>query len=183
MKTELLALFLASLVISGCSSSPDSKAPSPTKNIDLASIDQSLNAKRIRDITSIAKNEQYEVIQAGESVRIIIPVHSNFHPKRNLLLPSGLNSLGKLAKAMSGDDRLNIKVISNGSHADTGLIRSTERAKSIVAVLRLAGVRWKQIESVERLFDSPMKAHTDFELIVYHDSGSRNHYAKQYANK
>jgi outer membrane protein OmpA-like peptidoglycan-associated protein len=98
---------------------------------------------RIANLTAIAEAQGFEVQREGEQIKLIIPVDGTFHPKRTLLLPSGLGPLGKVAKALKDDMGSQFAVIGHSSSdGDRELNRrlSMERAQAVASILMLGGV-------------------------------------------
>src|SRR5690606_42072249 len=84
--------------------------------VDVAPPAPSWAEARIVDLTSIAKQQGYEIEREGEQIRLMIPVHGKFHPKRTLLLPAGLVPLSKVAQALKIDGASQLTVV---GHSDS----------------------------------------------------------------
>ena len=126
---------LASLVfVAACSSKQESvQAP----------LAPSWAESRIVNITSIAEQQGYEVEREGEQIRLLIPVDGNFHPKRTLLLPSGLVPLSKIAQALKVDGASQLTVTGHSDSDGNDELNqklSMERAQAVASVLRLGGI-------------------------------------------
>ncbi len=126
---------LASLVLlSACSSKQEVVQAPPAP---------SWADSRIDNLTTLATQQGYEVEREGEQIRLLIPVDGNFHPKRTLLLPSGLVPLSKVAQALKIDGASRLTVVghsdSDGSH-ELNQKLSMERAQAVANVLRLGGI-------------------------------------------
>lgn len=129
-------LMLASLVLlAACSS----------RQQDVAAVapPPSWAESRISNLTALATQQGYEVEREGEQIRLLIPVDGNFHPKRTLLLPSGLVPLSKVAQALKNDGASRVSVVGHSdSDGSDELNRqlSMERAQAVASVLRLGGI-------------------------------------------
>ncbi|MFN3582088.1 MAG: OmpA family protein [Pseudomonas sp.] len=94
-------------------------------------------------LSELAETQGFEMEREGEQIRLIIPVEGNFHPKRTLLLPSGLVPLSKVAQALKDDEESQYSVV---GHSDTSgeeelnAQLSMERAQAVASVLMLGGV-------------------------------------------
>lgn len=92
-------------------------------------------------IESLAHQHGFKSIKNGDSLTIIIPVEGHFHPKRTLLLPSSLMPLSHLAKEIKKKPDLRVSIVGKTDQMGTiGILRSGERADSVVGVLRFAGI-------------------------------------------
>ncbi|GGC99520.1 OmpA family protein [Halopseudomonas salina] len=114
---------------------------------------------RIASLTAVAEAQGFEVQREGEQIRLIIPVDGTFHPKRTLLLPSGLAPLGKVAKALKDDMGSQYAVIGHSSSdGDRELNRrlSMERAQAVASVLMLGGVSSQRMSLHTMGEDRPM---------------------------
>lgn len=172
MNKLIVALNLALVfIISGCASASKEVSYSHAEMSPLMA-DAKRNKERIKALATIAKKEKYEVIQTDEGIRVIMPSHKSFHPKRNLLLPSSLNSLGKLAKEISEDGSLQVLVLAHGNDTQISLKQSRERTMAIVSVLRLAGIGRHQIESMNSLSYVENEDSGHHELFLFH--GNQN---------
>lgn len=132
---------LASVVfVTACSSSGKQVAEAPPA--------PSWAESRIANLTSIAEKQGYEIEREGEQIRLLIPVDGNFHPKRTLLLPSGLVPLSKVAQALKVDGDSQLTVVghsdSDGNH-DMNEKLSLERAQAVASVLRLGGIEGRRM--------------------------------------
>ncbi len=132
---------LASLVFAtACSSTPKEVAKAPPA--------PSWAESRIANLTAIAEKQGYEIEREGEQIRLLIPVDGNFHPKRTLLLPSGLVPLSKVAMALQVDSASQLTVVghsdSDGSHEMNEQL-SMERAQAVASVLRLGGIEGRRM--------------------------------------
>lgn len=130
------SIVLASLVLLGaCSSKQEvaEVAPPPSSWAD----------SRISTLTTLATQQGYEVEREGEQIRLLIPVDGNFHPKRTLLLPSGLVPLSKVAQALKADGASRVSVIGHSDsdgNEELNQKLSMERAQAVASVLRLGGI-------------------------------------------
>lgn len=129
------SMMLASLVfLSACSAKQEVAQVTPPA---------SWADSRIANLTTLATQQGYEVEREGEQIRLLIPVDGNFHPKRTLLLPSGLVPLSKVAQAIKTDSASRVSVVghsdSDGSD-DLNKKLSMERAQAVASVLRLGGI-------------------------------------------
>lgn len=114
---------------------------------------------RIASLTAVAREQGYEIQREGEQIKLIIPVDGTFHPKRTLLLPSGLAPLGKVAKALKDDTGSQFAVIGHSSSdGDRDLNRrlSMERAQAVASILMLGGVSSKRLSLHTMGEDKPM---------------------------
>ena len=132
---------LASLVfVSACSA--------PSKPVAEAPPAPSWAESRIANLTSLAEKQGYEIHRDGEQISLLIPVDGNFHPKRTLLLPSGLVPLSKVAQALQVDGASQLTVVghsdSDGSHEMNEQL-SMERAQAVASVLRLGGIEGRRM--------------------------------------
>lgn len=178
MKNTLVALALSSIfIISGCASSEKHASVPSQSNLAAEAADVKMKKDRMNSLVSIAKKEDYQVIREGDGIRVIMTSQDSFHPKRNLLLPSGLNSLGKLAKGMSEDDSLHVTIVAHGSDNES-LNKNKERSMAIAAVLRLAGIGRHQLASIATLTDAENKSVNQFELVLHNTVDSDQRYAK-----
>ena len=130
------SMLLASLVLLGaCSSKQEVVQVTPPA--------PSWADSRIAQLTTLATQQGYSVEREGEQIRLLIPVDGNFHPKRTLLLPSGLVPLSKIAQALQPDGASRLTVVghsdSDGSDELNGKL-SMERAQAVASVLRLGGI-------------------------------------------
>lgn len=135
------SLMLASLVLlSACSSQEvvQHTPPPPPSWAD----------SRIANLTTLATQQGYEIEREGEQIRLLIPVDGNFHPKRTLLLPSGLVPLSKIAQALKQDGASRLTVVghssSDGSHELNAKL-SMERAQAVASVLSLGGIERRRM--------------------------------------
>lgn len=131
------SMLLASLVLLGaCSSKQEVVQHTPPPAPSWAD-------SRIDNLTALATQQGYTVEREGEQIRVLIPVDGNFHPKRTLLLPSGLVPLSKIAQALKPDGASRLTVVghsdSDGSDELNGQL-SMERAQAVASVLRLGGI-------------------------------------------
>lgn len=114
-----------------------------------AAVQPSWAESRVASLTELAQREGYEVEHEGEQIRLIIPVDGNFHPKRTLLLPSGLVPLSKVAQALRHDDETQFHVVGHAdSVGDEELNQrlSLERAQAVASVLMLGGVSSQRMQ-------------------------------------
>ncbi|MEH6567042.1 MAG: OmpA family protein [Halopseudomonas sp.] len=130
-------LSTVALTISACSSNKPAPPPPQPEATPWAQ-------EHMAELTAIAMAERYEIHNTGEQIRLVIPVKDNFHPKRTLLLPSGLVPLARVAKVLRTATDSNIAVI--GFSDDVGEEEvnqqlSLERAQAVASVLQLGGVR------------------------------------------
>lgn len=130
------SLTLASLVLlAACSSKEEVVQTAPPA--------PSWAESRIENLTTLAAQQGYQVEREGEQIRLLIPVDGNFHPKRTLLLPSGLVPLSKVAQALKSDGASRVSVVGHSdSDGSEELNRklSMERAQAVASVLRLGGI-------------------------------------------
>lgn len=133
---------LASLVFAAGCASPTKEVAAP------ATPAPSWAESRIVSLTAIAEKQGYEIEREGEQIRLLIPVDGNFHPKRTLLLPSGLVPLSKVAMALQSDSASYMTVVghsdSDGSHEMNKQL-SMERAQAVASVLRLGGIEGRRM--------------------------------------
>lgn len=134
------SLMLASLVLlSACSSQEVVQHTPPAP---------SWADSRIANLTTLAAQQGYEVEREGEQIRLLIPVDGNFHPKRTLLLPSGLVPLSKVAQALKLDGACHLTVVghssSDGNH-ELNKKLSMERAQAVASVLSLGGIERRRM--------------------------------------
>lgn len=130
------SLTLASLVLLAACSSRDAV-------VQTAPPAPSWAESRIENLTALATQQGYQVEREGEQIRLLIPVDGNFHPKRTLLLPSGLVPLSKVAQALKSDSASRVSVVGHSdSDGSDELNRklSMERAQAVASVLRLGGI-------------------------------------------
>src|SRR5690606_36649951 len=131
MKTiKVAAVFAFSFAMSACSS----KAPVPVE----AAVVKPWAEPRVEHLTKVAESQGYELEREGEQIRLIIPVDGNFHPKRTLLLPSGLLPLSKIAQAIRGDEETFFSVTDHSDSAGAVELnegQSLERAQAVANVL------------------------------------------------
>lgn len=134
------------LLLTACSSSkatpPPPPAPKPVTPWTHLHLDE---------LRAIAAEERYELEHEGDNVRLIIPVNGNFHPKRTLLLPSGLVPLSRVAKLLRGATDSHIQVTGySDSSGDESLNQqlSLERAQAVASVLQLGGVSRNNMELI-----------------------------------
>src|SRR5690554_1317821 len=132
---SIKTLALASLVfITACSSKQEVVQAPPAP---------SWAESRIVNLTSIAEQQGYEIEREGEQIRLLIPVDGNFHPKRTLLLPSGLVPLSKVAQALKVDGASQLTVVGHSDSDGSDELNkklSMERAQAVASVLRLGGI-------------------------------------------
>ena len=136
---KLISTFslLGCLFLAGCASKEPAPVPPPTPEATPWA------QLHMAELTAIALEEKYEIENSGEEIRLIIPVNGNFHPKRTLLLPSGLVPLSRGAKVLRGATDSNIQVTGHSdSQGDDNLNQqlSMERAQAVASVLQLGGV-------------------------------------------
>ena len=128
-------LALASLVfVTACSSKQEVVQAPPAP---------SWAESRIVNLTSIAEQQGYEIEREGEQIRLLIPVDGNFHPKRTLLLPSGLVPPSKVAQALKIDGASQLTVVGHSDSDGSDELNkklSMERAQAVASVLRLGGI-------------------------------------------
>ncbi|MBL4832915.1 MAG: OmpA family protein [Pseudomonas sp.] len=114
---------------------------------------------RIANLTAVAEAQGYQVQHEGDVIKLIIPVDGTFHPKRTLLLPSGLAPLGKIAKALKDDNGSQFAVVGHSSSdGDRDLNRrlSMERAQAVASILMLGGVSSRRLSLHTMGEDKPM---------------------------
>ncbi|MCO5786444.1 OmpA family protein [Pseudomonas sp. G11-1] len=132
---SIKTLALASLVfVTACSSKQEVVQAPPAP---------SWAESRIVNLTSIAEQQGYEIEREGEQIRLLIPVDGNFHPKRTLLLPSGLVPLSKVAQALKVDGASQLTVVGHSDSDGSDELNkklSMERAQAVASVLRLGGI-------------------------------------------
>lgn len=140
---KTLAVSTLVLTLAACSS----RAPTPPP--EAPPVVASWAEPRVETLTAIAQAEGYEVEREGEQIRLIIPVNGNFHPKRTLLLPSGLVPLSRVANAIKDDEETQYAIVGHSESAgDDELNRrlSLERAQSVASVLMMAGVSRQRLQ-------------------------------------
>lgn len=139
-----IALGSALILLTGCSSTKATPPPPPPQVTPWAHL-------HMDELRAIAAEERYEIEHDGDQVRLIIPVNGNFHPKRTLLLPSGLVPLSRVAKLLRGATDSHIQVTgysdsSGDDHINQQL--SMERAQAVASVLQLGGVSRRNMELI-----------------------------------
>ncbi|HDZ55782.1 MAG TPA: OmpA family protein [Pseudomonas xinjiangensis] len=143
MKTlKILALCSVILTVAACAS----KAPEPVQ-VPVAQWAE----PRIVGLTALAEAEGFELERDGDQIRIIIPINGNFHPKRTLLLPSGLVPISKVAKALKNDSGSQFVVVGHSDSAgdkELNAQQSLERAQQVVNILMLGGVSRQRLQLV-----------------------------------
>ncbi|HDY97486.1 MAG TPA: OmpA family protein [Pseudomonas sabulinigri] len=130
-------LSTVALTITACSSNKPAPPPPPPEATPWAQ-------SHMAELTAIALEERYEIHNTGEEILLVIPVRDNFHPKRTLLLPSGLVPLSRVAKVLrtATDSNIAVTGFSDSVGADdTNQQLSMERAQAVASVLQLGGVR------------------------------------------
>lgn len=130
------SVMLASLVLLAACSSKEEVVHTPPPAPSWAE-------SRITSLTALADQQGYEVEREGEQIRLLIPVDGNFHPKRTLLLPSGLVPLSKVAQALKADGASRVHVIGHSDSDGSDELNqklSMERAQAVASVLRLGGI-------------------------------------------
>ena len=146
------SLMLASLVLVGACSSKQEVVQAPQEPAP------SWADSRIESLSTLAKQQGYEVEREGEQIRVLIPVDGNFHPKRTLLLPSGLVPLSKMAQALKSDSGSRVTVVghsdSDGSH-ELNRSLSMERAQAVASVLRLGGIERHRMHLIGMADNAP----------------------------
>lgn len=153
MKTlKTLSAICLSLTLAACASkAPDQPPPPPPPAPSWAE-------SRVEPLAAIAAAEGFELVRDGEQIRLIIPVEGNFHPKRTLLLPSGLVPLSKVAKALREDQESQYAVVGHSdSTGDQDLNQklSMERAQAVASILMLGGVSSKRMSLTSMGEDQP----------------------------
>lgn len=142
LKPATLVLAVSLLTLTGCSSTSTTAARAPQPHYSWAD-------SREQQLTQLAREQGFELEREGEMLRLIIPVDSNFHPKRTLLQPSGLVPLSRVAQALRNDHGSQLAVI---GHSDTegdsevNRRQSMERAQAVASVLMLGGVSSKRMQ-------------------------------------
>lgn len=139
---KTLAVSTLVLTLAACSS----RAPTPPPEAPPVA---SWAEPRVEALTVIAQAEGYEVEREGEQIRLIIPVNGNFHPKRTLLLPSGLVPLSRVAKAIKDDEETQYAIVGHSNSAGDDELNqrlSLERAQSVASVLLMAGVSRQRLQ-------------------------------------
>ena len=129
-------LSTVAITLTACSTSKPAPAPQPEAT--------PWAQEHMAELTVIALEEHYEIHSTGEQIRLVIPVKNNFHPKRTLLLPSGLVPLSRVAKVLRTATDSNIAVIGFSDDVgadDVNEQLSLERAQAVASVLQLGGVR------------------------------------------
>ncbi len=147
---KVLALSTLVVTVAACSS----RAPTPPPEVPVVSWAE----PRLETLTAIAEAEGYQVEREGEQIRLIIPVDGNFHPKRTLLLPSGLVPLSRVANAIRDDEETQFAVIGHSDSAGDDELNqrlSMERAQSVASVLLLAGVSRQRLQLSSMGEDQP----------------------------
>lgn len=130
------SMLLASLVLLGACSSQE-------KIVQHTPAAPSWADSRIDNMTALATQQGYTVEREGEQIRVLIPVDGNFHPKRTLLLPSGLVPLSKIAQALKPDGASRLTVVGHSDSDGSDELNdqlSMERAQAVASVLRLGGI-------------------------------------------
>ncbi len=128
------ALALSFTALIGCATPPPPPPPEPT---------YSWADSREQRLSKLASEQGYELEREGETLRLIIPVDGNFHPKRTLLQPSGLVPLSKVAQALRHDGESQYAVVGHSDtegDSETNRQLSLERAQAVASVLMLGGV-------------------------------------------
>ncbi|MFT6463424.1 OmpA family protein [Halopseudomonas laoshanensis] len=152
MKTlKTLSAVCLSLALAACAS----KAPEPTPPPPPP---PSWAESRVEPLTILAEKEGFEVVREGEQIRLIIPVEGNFHPKRTLLLPSGLVPISKVAKALKEDPNSQYAVIGHSDSTGEQELNqklSLERAQAVASILMLGGVSSKRMSLTSMGEDQP----------------------------
>ena len=121
-------LSTVAITLTACSTSKPAPAPQPEAT--------PWAQEHMAELTVIALEEHYEIHNTGEQIRLVIPVKNNFHPKRTLLLPSGLVPLS------ATDSNIAVIGFSDDVGADdVNEQLSLERAQAVASVLQLGGVR------------------------------------------
>lgn len=143
IKTTLTLCMLA-LGLAACSS----KQAPQTAAVELP-VTPPWADQRMARFTELAASQGYELEREGEQIRLIIPVDGNFHPKRTLLLPSGLVPLSKVAQTLRDDHDTQLAVVGHSdSVGDDALNKqlSMERAQAVASVLMLGGVSGQRLQ-------------------------------------
>ena len=147
---SIKSLMLAPLLLLSACSSHEVVAPPPPP--------ASWADSRIESLTALATEQGYSVEREGELIRVLIPVDGNFHPKRTLLLPSGLVPLSKIAQALKVDGGSRLTVVghsdSDGSH-ELNKTLSMERAQAVASVLSLGGIERRRMSLVGMAENAP----------------------------
>lgn len=143
MKTlKTLSAVCLSLALTACASkAPVAVAPAAPPLPSWAE-------SRVEPLMAIAEKEGFEVVREGEQIRLIIPVEGNFHPKRTLLLPSGLVPLSKVAKALKEDPDSQYAVVGHSDSTGEQELNeklSMERAQAVASILMLGGVSGRRM--------------------------------------
>ena len=139
-----ISLGSALILLTACSSTKATPPPPPPHVTPWVHL-------HIDELNTIAAEERYEIERDGDNVRLIIPVNGNFHPKRTLLLPSGLVPLSRVAKLLRGatDSHIQVTGYSDSLGDDTINQRlSLERAQAVASVLQLGGVSRNNMELI-----------------------------------
>ncbi|MEL0167701.1 MAG: OmpA family protein [Pseudomonadaceae bacterium] len=140
-----LSLGSALVLLTACSSTKATPPPPPAPQVTPWA------QLHMDELRTLAAEERYELEHDGDEVRLIIPVNGNFHPKRTLLLPSGLVPLSRVAKLLRGATDSHIQVTgysdsSGDDHLNQQL--SMERAQAVASVLQLGGVSRRNMELI-----------------------------------
>lgn len=149
-KLTMLSAAAFSLALAACSTQPE--AP-------VAVVPPPWAEPRIANLTAVAEAQGFVVQREGEQIRLIIPVEGTFHPKRTLLLPSGLGPLSKVAQALKNDLNSQYAVIGHSSSDGSQELNrrlSMERAQAVASVLMLGGVSGKRMSLHTMGEDKPM---------------------------
>lgn len=139
-----LSLGSALILLTACSSTKATPPPPPQPVTPWAHV-------HMDELRALAAEERYELEHDGDQVRLIIPVNGNFHPKRTLLLPSGLVPLSRVAKLLrtATDSHIQVTGYSDSTgddHVNQQL--SMERAQAVASVLQLGGVSRRNMELI-----------------------------------
>ncbi|WP_304639786.1 OmpA family protein [Pseudomonas sp.] len=148
---KTLAVSTLVLTLAACSSRAPTPPPEAPPVVSWAE-------PRVEALTAIAEAEGYELEREGEQIRLIIPVNGNFHPKRTLLLPSGLVPLSRVAKAIKDDEETQYAIVGHSNSAGDDELNkrlSLERAQSVASVLLMAGVSRQRLQLSSMGEDQP----------------------------
>ncbi|MDC6379967.1 OmpA family protein [Pseudomonas graminis] len=99
-----------------------------------------LNEPKVREAI---KDSQFQLERRDDILVVTAPVDSTFNPKRpEMLLPTNLGPISRMAKIVEVDPRAAVLVLGHGDVAgDADLKISQQRAQSVAAIFRLSGLQ------------------------------------------